>query len=40
MISDWQGIDKITYPPGSNYSYSVLAGVRAGIDMVSGHSMH
>ncbi|XP_030963338.1 uncharacterized protein LOC115984429 [Quercus lobata] len=34
VISDWQGIDKITYPPGSNYSYSVLAGVQAGIDMV------
>uniref|UniRef100_A0A2N9ICF2 Glycoside hydrolase family 3 N-terminal domain-containing protein n=1 Tax=Fagus sylvatica TaxID=28930 RepID=A0A2N9ICF2_FAGSY len=34
VISDWQGIDKITYPIHSNYSYSVLAGIRAGIDMV------
>lgn len=34
VISDWKGIDKITYPPGSNYSYSVLAGVNAGLDMV------
>lgn len=35
VISDWQGIDRITSPPGSNYSYSVQAGVNAGIDMVS-----
>eukprot|EP00268_Persea_americana_P027652 TRINITY_DN26982_c0_g3_i1.p1 TRINITY_DN26982_c0_g3~~TRINITY_DN26982_c0_g3_i1.p1 ORF type:complete len:634 (+),score=113.54 TRINITY_DN26982_c0_g3_i1:208-2109(+) len=34
VISDWQGIDRITSPPGVNYSYSVLAGVHAGIDMV------
>lgn len=34
MISDWQGIDRITSPPGVNYSYSVEAGVGAGIDMV------
>ena len=34
MISDWQGIDRITTPPGTNYSYSVEAGVGAGIDMV------
>ncbi|GKU93695.1 hypothetical protein SLEP1_g7269 [Rubroshorea leprosula] len=34
VISDWQGIDKITDPPHSNYTYSVLAGVQAGIDMV------
>jgi hypothetical protein len=34
VISDWQGIDRITTPPGSNYSYSVEAGVGAGIDMV------
>ncbi|KAJ8750053.1 hypothetical protein K2173_013968 [Erythroxylum novogranatense] len=33
-ISDWQGIDKITSPPHANYSYSVEAGVDAGIDMV------
>ena len=35
VISDWEGIDKITSPPHSNYSYSVQAGVQAGIDMVS-----
>nr|XP_048324133.1 beta-glucosidase BoGH3B-like [Ziziphus jujuba var. spinosa] len=34
VISDWLGIDKITYPPHSNYSYSVFASVQAGIDMV------
>ncbi|XP_040362834.1 beta-glucosidase BoGH3B isoform X1 [Rosa chinensis] len=33
VISDWQGLDKITYPFHSNYTYSVLAGVTAGIDM-------
>lgn len=35
VISDWQGIDRITSPPHSNYTHSVLAGVQAGIDMVS-----
>ncbi|KAJ6796849.1 Uncharacterized protein M6B38_220570 [Iris pallida] len=34
VISDWQGIDRITSPPGANYSYSVQAGVNAGIDMI------
>nr|GME15331.1 lysosomal beta glucosidase-like [Ipomoea batatas] len=34
VISDWQGIDKITDPPHSNYSYSVQAAILAGIDMV------
>ncbi|KAK8691772.1 hypothetical protein V6N13_075270 [Hibiscus sabdariffa] len=34
VISDWQGIDKITLPPHSNYSYSVQAAIQAGIDMV------
>ncbi|KAK9735105.1 hypothetical protein RND81_04G184600 [Saponaria officinalis] len=34
VISDWQGIDRLTSPPGNNYTYSVLAGVQAGIDMV------
>ncbi|PIN02952.1 Glucan 1,3-beta-glucosidase [Handroanthus impetiginosus] len=32
--SDWKGINSITNPPLSNYSYSVEAGVLAGIDMV------
>ncbi|KAG8488663.1 hypothetical protein CXB51_016725 [Gossypium anomalum] len=34
VISDWLGIDKITSPPHANYSYSVEAGVGAGIDMI------
>ncbi|KAL6340622.1 hypothetical protein AAG906_010530 [Vitis piasezkii] len=34
VISDWQGIDRITSPPHANYSYSVEGGVGAGIDMV------
>lgn len=34
VISDWEGIDKITTPPDANYTYSVLAGIQAGIDMV------
>ena len=34
IISDWQGIDRITSPPHANYSYSVQASVSAGIDMV------
>lgn len=35
VISDWQGIDRITDPPHSNYTYSVQAAIGAGIDMVS-----
>ncbi|XP_030504221.2 uncharacterized protein LOC115719357 [Cannabis sativa] len=34
VISDWQGIDRITSPPHSNYSYSVEASVNAGVDMI------
>ncbi|XP_057990916.1 uncharacterized protein LOC110669004 [Hevea brasiliensis] len=34
IISDWQGIDRITSPPYANYSYSVQAAIQAGIDMV------
>ncbi|XP_021864569.2 uncharacterized protein [Spinacia oleracea] len=34
VISDWEGIDRITTPPHANYTYSVQAGVLAGIDMV------
>lgn len=34
VISDWQGIDRITSPPHKNYSYSIEAGVGAGIDMI------
>lgn len=35
VISDWEGLDRITTPPGANYTYSVEAGINAGIDMVS-----
>uniref|UniRef100_A0A0E0FTR8 beta-glucosidase n=1 Tax=Oryza nivara TaxID=4536 RepID=A0A0E0FTR8_ORYNI len=34
VISDWLGIDRITSPPDANYTYSVQAGINAGIDMV------
>ncbi|KAJ4849658.1 hypothetical protein Tsubulata_043187 [Turnera subulata] len=34
VISDWQGIDRITSPPHSNYTYSVEAAIQARIDMV------
>ncbi|KAM0943584.1 putative glucan 1,3-beta-glucosidase [Dioscorea sansibarensis] len=34
VISDWQGIDRITTPADVNYTYSVQQGVNAGIDMV------
>ncbi|GAB2272553.1 hypothetical protein Dimus_007374 [Dionaea muscipula] len=34
VISDWQGIDRITTPPHANYSYSIETGIHAGIDMI------
>ena len=34
VISDWQGVDKISSPPHSNYTASVRAAIQAGIDMV------
>ncbi|XP_068307729.1 uncharacterized protein [Pyrus communis] len=34
VISDWEGIDRITSPPHANYSNSIQAGINAGIDMV------
>ncbi|GER44807.1 4-glucanase [Striga asiatica] len=34
VISDWQGIDKITSPPHANYVNSIRVGINAGIDMV------
>lgn len=34
VISDWQGIDRITNPPHANYTYSVQASIEAGVDMV------
>ncbi|CAA3020866.1 beta-glucosidase 3B-like [Olea europaea subsp. europaea] len=34
VISDSEGLDKITSPPHANYTYSVQASILAGIDMV------
>ncbi|KAH9728507.1 glycosyl hydrolase family protein [Citrus sinensis] len=34
VITDWEGLDRITSPPHANYSYSVEVGIKAGIDMV------
>ncbi|KAK7267044.1 hypothetical protein RIF29_19708 [Crotalaria pallida] len=34
VISDWQGIDRITYPPHANYTYSIQASIAAGLDMI------
>ncbi|GLU16240.1 hypothetical protein SLE2022_326830 [Rubroshorea leprosula] len=34
IISDYRGIDKITYPEHKNYTYSLQASILAGIDMV------
>ncbi|CAI9289686.1 unnamed protein product [Lactuca saligna] len=34
VISDWQGIDRITDPPHSNYTFSILKSVEAGLDMI------
>ncbi|XP_019069768.1 uncharacterized protein [Solanum lycopersicum] len=33
IISDSEGLDRITSPPDANYTYSVQAGILAGIDM-------
>ncbi|MCO5603686.1 hypothetical protein L7F22_057837 [Adiantum nelumboides] len=33
-ISDWEALERITNPPGSNYSYSVNVALNAGLDMV------
>ncbi|KAJ6796710.1 Uncharacterized protein M6B38_219875 [Iris pallida] len=34
VISDWQGIDRMTDPAGANLTYSVVTGINAGIDMI------
>ncbi|KAL3646121.1 hypothetical protein CASFOL_011301 [Castilleja foliolosa] len=34
VISDWQGVDRMTYPWGSNYETSLLTAINAGVDMV------
>ncbi|KAL8210511.1 hypothetical protein R6Q57_004948 [Mikania cordata] len=33
VISDFQGIDRITHPEHANYTYSIIAGMNAGIDL-------
>ncbi|KAI5075298.1 hypothetical protein GOP47_0009374 [Adiantum capillus-veneris] len=34
VISDWEGLDRITTPWGVNYTNSVQLGVNAGLDMI------
>ncbi|XP_021714481.1 uncharacterized protein LOC110682447 [Chenopodium quinoa] len=34
VISDWEGLDRMTTPNHANFTNSVLAGIRAGLDMV------
>lgn len=34
VISDWQGVDRITTPEKANYTYSIQTGIGAGIDMI------
>lgn len=33
VISDWQGVDRITTPAHANYTFSLETGLHAGIDM-------
>uniref|UniRef100_A0A1D1Z1Y3 Lysosomal beta glucosidase n=2 Tax=Anthurium amnicola TaxID=1678845 RepID=A0A1D1Z1Y3_9ARAE len=34
VITDWQGLDRITSPPRKNYTFSLQTGILAGVDMV------
>ncbi|KAI3721896.1 hypothetical protein L2E82_32915 [Cichorium intybus] len=34
VISDFKGIDKMTYPSHANYTWSIQQSIRAGIDMI------
>ncbi|CAJ2637344.1 unnamed protein product [Trifolium pratense] len=34
VISDYEGIDRITSPPHANYTYSIETAVNAGLDMI------
>ncbi|XP_075636220.1 uncharacterized protein LOC142608349 isoform X1 [Castanea sativa] len=34
VISDWEGLDRLSEPRGSNYRFCISAAVNAGIDMV------
>ena len=40
VISDWEGIDRITNPWGTNYTNSVGLVINAGIDMVNPPTQH
>lgn len=40
VISDWQGIDRLTSPPHANYTYSVETSILAGVDMVRFFPLH
>ncbi|KAI4305206.1 hypothetical protein L6164_028588 [Bauhinia variegata] len=34
LISDWEGLDRLSHPRGSNYRSSIASAINAGIDMV------
>ncbi|XP_078178658.1 uncharacterized protein LOC144572852 isoform X1 [Carex rostrata] len=34
VVSDWEGIDRLCQPQGSNYRYCISASINAGIDMI------
>ncbi|BBM98238.1 beta-glucosidase [Marchantia polymorpha subsp. ruderalis] len=34
VISDWEGIDRITSPAGANYTFSIESSINAGLDMI------
>lgn len=34
VVSDWEGIDRLSNPHGSNYRYCISASINAGIDMI------
>lgn len=34
LISDWEGIDRLSQPHGSDYRYCVLSSIKAGMDMI------
>lgn len=38
VISDWEALDRLTEPRGSNYRYCISTAVNAGIDMVQNVS--
>ncbi|XP_058109259.1 uncharacterized protein LOC131252629 [Magnolia sinica] len=34
VISDWEGIDRLSHPHGSDFTYCISASINAGMDMV------